>query len=85
MENILKKCHFSIIAQLHFIQAVEIPYVHPDLQVILSKHKVFFPLLGDFLLLLVFMIITYPLFLAIFLPMFSLIIIPFPKRMKLRK
>jgi hypothetical protein len=47
--------------------------------------KLFFPLLRDFPLPMVFMIIPFPLFLTVFLPMFSLIIIPFPKRMKLRK
>jgi hypothetical protein len=42
MENILKKGHSSIIAQLHSIQAVETPSVHPDLQAILSKHQAIF-------------------------------------------
>jgi hypothetical protein len=85
MENLLKKGHSAIIAQLHSIHAVETPFVHPNLQAILSKHQLFFPLLKGFRLLVVFMIIPYPLFLAVFLPMFSLIVIPLPKRMKLRK
>jgi hypothetical protein len=42
MENILKKGHSGIIAQLHSIQVVETPYVHPDLQAILSTHQVVF-------------------------------------------
>jgi hypothetical protein len=42
MENLLKKGHSGIIAQLHSIQAVETPSVHPDLQAILSKHQVVF-------------------------------------------
>ena len=42
MENILKKGHSDIISQLHSIQAVETPYVHPDRQDILSKHQVVF-------------------------------------------
>jgi hypothetical protein len=42
MENILKKFHSSIIFQLHSIHMVETPSVHPDLQAILSKQKVFF-------------------------------------------
>jgi hypothetical protein len=42
MKNLLKTGHFDIIAQLHSIQAVETPSVHPDLQAILSKHQVVF-------------------------------------------
>ena len=42
MENILKKGHSDIISQIHSIQAVETPFVHPDLQAILSKHQVAF-------------------------------------------
>jgi hypothetical protein len=42
MENLLKKGHSSIIAQLHSIQAVETPSMHPDLQAILSIHQVVF-------------------------------------------
>jgi hypothetical protein len=42
MENLLKKGHSGIIAQLHSIQATEIPSVHPDLQSILSKHQYIF-------------------------------------------
>jgi hypothetical protein len=42
MENILKKGHFGIIAQLHSIQVVETPFVYPHLQAILSKHQVIF-------------------------------------------
>jgi len=42
MENILKKGHSGIIAQLHSIQAVETPYVHPDLQDIISTHQAIF-------------------------------------------
>ena len=43
MEKILKKGHSDIISQLHSIQAVETPYVHPDRQDILSKHQAIFP------------------------------------------
>jgi len=42
MEKILKKGHPSIISQLHSIHVVETPYVHPNLQSILSRHQVFF-------------------------------------------
>jgi hypothetical protein len=42
MEKILKKCHSGIISQLHSIQAVETPLVHPELQAILSKHQTVF-------------------------------------------
>jgi hypothetical protein len=42
MENLLKKGHSSIISQLHSIQAIETPFVHPDLQGILSKHQEIF-------------------------------------------
>jgi hypothetical protein len=42
MENLLKKGHAGIIAQLHSIQVVETPFVHPDLQAILSKHQFVF-------------------------------------------
>jgi hypothetical protein len=40
MENLLKKGHSSIIPQLHSIQVVETPFVHPDIQAIFSKHQV---------------------------------------------
>jgi hypothetical protein len=42
MKKLLKKFHLSILAQIHFIQAVETPYVHLDLQSILSKHQAVF-------------------------------------------
>jgi hypothetical protein len=42
MENILKKGHSGIISQLHSIQVVETPSMHPDLQAILSKNQVVF-------------------------------------------
>jgi hypothetical protein len=42
MENILNKGHSSIIAQLHYIQYVETPSVHPDLQSIISKNQAIF-------------------------------------------
>ena len=42
MENILKKGHLGIIVQLHSIQAVETPFVHHDLNAILSTHQDFF-------------------------------------------
>jgi hypothetical protein len=42
MENLLKKGHLGIIAQLHSIQAIETPSMHPDLQAILSKHQAIF-------------------------------------------
>jgi hypothetical protein len=42
MEKILKKCHSSIISQLHSIHDDETPYVHTDLQYILSHHQFVF-------------------------------------------
>jgi hypothetical protein len=42
MEKLLKKVHSCIISQLHSIQAVETPYVHPTLQSILSQHHTIF-------------------------------------------
>jgi len=42
MEKLLKKCHSAIISQLHSIQAVETPSMHPDLQSILSQHHIAF-------------------------------------------
>ena len=39
MEKPLKKGHSSIISQLHSIQVVKTPSVHPDLQSILSGHQ----------------------------------------------
>jgi hypothetical protein len=39
MENILKKGHSDMIAQLSSIHATETPSVHPDLQAIISKHQ----------------------------------------------
>jgi hypothetical protein len=38
MENMLKKGHSGVIAQLHAIQATETPLVSQDLQVLLPKH-----------------------------------------------
>jgi hypothetical protein len=42
MENLLKKCHSGIIVELHSIQAIETPSMHPDLQYIIFKHQVVF-------------------------------------------
>jgi hypothetical protein len=42
MEKLLKKGHSGIISQLHSIQAVETPSIHPDLQAILSHHPIVF-------------------------------------------
>jgi hypothetical protein len=42
MENLLKKGHSRIIAQIHSIHVVETPFVHPNLQSILSRHQVVF-------------------------------------------
>jgi hypothetical protein len=42
MEKILNKGHSGIIAQLHSIQVVETPFVHLDLQAILSQHQAIF-------------------------------------------
>jgi hypothetical protein len=41
-ENLLKKGHFGVIAQLHAIQATKTPSVLQDLQEILYKHQVVF-------------------------------------------
>ena len=83
MENIHKKGHSDIIAQLHSIHTTETLFVLPDLQSILSKHQVVFSTPRYFLLPMVFMIIPFPLYLTSFLPMFIPIIIPFPIKMKL--
>jgi hypothetical protein len=42
MEKFLKRGHSSVIAQLHAIQATEIPPVPQDLQALLSKHQTVF-------------------------------------------
>jgi hypothetical protein len=42
MENILKKGHSGVIAQLHAIQATETPPMSQDLQALLSKHQMVF-------------------------------------------
>jgi hypothetical protein len=42
MEKLLKKGHSGVIAQLHAIQAIEIPPVPQDLQALLSKHQTVF-------------------------------------------
>jgi hypothetical protein len=42
MEKLLKKGHSDVIAQLHAIQATEIPPVPQDLQALLSKHQTVF-------------------------------------------
>jgi hypothetical protein len=85
MEKILKKGHSDIISKVHSIQATETPSVQPDLQSILSKHQVVFstpqglpPSHGvhDH---------SIPSSLTSFLLMFTPIIIPFPRKMKLRK
>jgi hypothetical protein len=42
MEKLFKIGHSDIIAQLHSIQVVESPSMHPNLQSILSQHHTFF-------------------------------------------
>jgi hypothetical protein len=42
MEKLLKKGHSGVIAQLHAIQATDIPPVPQDLQALLSKHQTVF-------------------------------------------
>jgi hypothetical protein len=42
MENLLKKVHSGVIAQLHAIQATKTPPVPQDLQALLSKHQMVF-------------------------------------------
>jgi hypothetical protein len=42
MEKLLKKGHSGVIAQLHAIQATEIPPMPQDLQALLSKHQIVF-------------------------------------------
>jgi hypothetical protein len=42
MENLLKKGHFGVIAQLHAIQATYTPSLPQDIQDILSKHQLVF-------------------------------------------
>jgi hypothetical protein len=85
MENMLKKGHYVVSTQIHAIQATKTPYVPQDLQSILYKHQVFFPLPRDSLLPMVFMIIPFPLSQEAFLPISIPIVTPFPKKMKLRK
>jgi hypothetical protein len=41
-ENLLKKFHAGIISQHHSIQKVETPFVHSNLQYILSQHHIVF-------------------------------------------
>jgi hypothetical protein len=42
MENLPRKGHSGIVAQLHSIQVIVTPSIHPDLQYILSQHQVVF-------------------------------------------
>jgi hypothetical protein len=49
MEKLLKKGYSSIIFQLHSIQAVETPFVHSNLQYIISKHQAIFSTLQELL------------------------------------
>jgi hypothetical protein len=42
MEKLLKKGHSGIIGKIHSIHVVETPFVHLDLQSILSHHQVVF-------------------------------------------
>jgi hypothetical protein len=42
MENLLKKSHSGVIAQLHAIQATKTPPMPHDLQALLSKHQMVF-------------------------------------------
>jgi hypothetical protein len=42
MEKLLKKGHSDIISKLNGIQTIQTPYVHLDLQTILSKHHTIF-------------------------------------------
>jgi hypothetical protein len=42
MENMLKRGHFGVIAQLHATQEIETPLVPQDLQAILYKHQLVF-------------------------------------------
>jgi len=87
MEKLLKKGHFDIIYKIHSIQEFEnpSPTMHPNLLSLLSQHQYFFenpqeipPSRGtnDH---------SIPLVPERFLPMFTLIIIPFPIKMKLIK
>jgi hypothetical protein len=85
METLLKKGHSGIISQLHAIQATETPSMPQDLQSILSKHQMVFPLPRDSLLPMVFVIIQFPVSQEAFLPISVPIVTPFPKKMKLRK
>ena len=85
MEKMLKKGHSCVITQLHSIQATETPLVPQDLQAILSKHQLVFPLPKDSLLPMVFMIIPFPLYLKYFLPIYVCTVTHFPQKMKLRK
>jgi hypothetical protein len=85
MEKLLKKGHSGVIAQLHAIQATEIPPVPQDLQAILSKHQTVFSTPKDFPLPAVSMIIPFPLSPEAFPPTFVHIATPLPRRMKLKK
>jgi hypothetical protein len=85
IENMFKKGHYGVIAQLHAIQETETPSIPQDLQAILSKHKLVFSTPQGLPPSVVFMIIPFPLYSEAFFPIFIFIITPFPKKMKLRK
>jgi hypothetical protein len=72
MEKLLKKGHSVIITQLQSIHVVETPYMHPNLQSIISRHQVVF---------------TTPKEIALSCGVhdYSIPLIPLPRRMKLRK
>ena len=85
MENLLKKSHYGVIAQLHAIQATETPRCRKTSKPSFLNIKWYFPLPKDSLLHVVFMIIPFPLYLKSFLPISIHIATPFHKKMKLRK
>jgi len=83
MENMLRKGHYSVITQIHGIQATKTPL--QDLQSILFKHQLVFSTPKDSLLPVVFMIIPFAWYPKAFLPISIRIVTHFPKKMKLRK
>jgi hypothetical protein len=85
MENLLKKGHSGIISQLHAIQATKTPSVPEDLQSILSKDQVVFFTPQGIPPSHVVHIILFPFSQEDFLSIYVPIIIPFPKKLKLRK
>jgi hypothetical protein len=85
MEKFLKKGHSGVIAQLHAIQATEIPPVPQDLQALLSKHQIVFSTPQGLPLSRSVHDHSIPLVPGSLPPTYVHIATPLPKRMKLKK